>query len=299
MHSEVKKDLQEIGFLLDENNITQIRVHNYGIVQVQNGSAQTSTSDEEKKNERQESSRPATQPRKRPFRWQRPAFGSWKACRPAPVVSTELREQYLAELNQVCAAYPGAKVWHQTNGLWLITESLLLRGNWQKAHFVTWIPFIRTWLVRSWGFWFAPPLKDPIWIGPRHTNSPDGSVCAFEPKDGTWVLGDPLFKLLDLFTLWALRHIHLQELDLWPGRQVGHYAFERLTEFRKDEYCGCGLTDKRYGDCCWEKDFNSDREAEMKLFFNEMGWIPRMPPADVVSFIQKQTVAPVFDSSFI
>ena len=188
-------------------------------------------------------------------------------------------------------AYPNTRVWYQKEGLWLLTESSLLPGLWQKAVFLTGIPYVRTLAVRSWGFWVGGLYKGPVWIGPRHTNYPDGSVCAFEPADGTWHAGDSMVELLDLYTLWALRHLHLQDFGRWPGHQAVHYAHERIMELKEDEYCGCGKSNKLYGECCRVKDLAGDWVSEATTFNFEMGGI-RKPPDDIVRFICYQTEPP-------
>jgi hypothetical protein len=144
--------------------------------------------------------------------------------------------------------------------------------------------------VRSWAFW-RDPLAHPEWIGPRHTNFPDGSICAFEPKDGTWCFGDPLVQLLDLCTLWALRHLYLQEFGRWPGYQSIHFPGERLLELRGDEHCGCSNSEKLYANCCMPTDMTGNRIGESLSFFWHTGGL-RKPPEAVVSYVRSSTKLP-------
>ena len=132
------------------------------------------------------------------------------------------------------------------------------------------------------------------WIGPRHTNFPDGSVCAFEPADKTWVIGDPLVTLLDLYTLWALRHLHLQVFGRWPGHQAVRHPYERILELREDEHCGCDMSDKLYGKCCRDRDLRRDRIADAVNFIILASGGLRKPPNSVVKFVREHIEPPRF-----
>lgn len=244
----------------------------------------------EQDNEKRGKGRPATGPWQGTSGWQRPSDGDRTSGSPTPVVCSELKESYEADLEEVMKSYPNSRVWHQDEGFWLLTESQLLPGLWQKAVFLTGIPYARNRTIRAWGFWAGIPLAHPVWIGPRHTNFPDGSVCAFEPEDGTWNPGGSLVTLIDLYTIWALRHLHLQAYGRWPGRQVAHFGFERIVEMKQDEICICGL-DKLYGDCCQPKDLSSDIIAEAVHFSIRTGHT-RRPHEAVANFLREQAEIP-------
>lgn len=218
--------------------------------------------------------------------WQGPSDGGRTPGSATPVICSALKDSYEAGLAELMNSYPNSRVWHQDEGLWLLTESQLLPGLWKKAVFLTGIPYARNRTVRAWGFWAGIPLTHPLWIGPRHTNFPDGSVCAFEPDDDAWNPGGSLVTLIDIYTVWALRHLHLHILGRWPGRQTGHYAFERITEMKIDEICVCG-SDKHYGDCCRPKDFSTSIVAHAVHFSLATGR-SRRPPGAVVEFMQGQ-----------
>ncbi len=207
------------------------------------------------------------------------------------LVGPDLQVRYEGELEAVQEAYPGARVWRQPEGFWLLTESSLLPGLHLKAVFLTGIPFSRTRIVQSWGFWAGVSLKHPSWIGPRHTNFPHGSICAFDPGDRVWRLGDPIVHLLALYTLWAFRHLHLQMVGRWPGKQVAHIPYERITEFKADEFCGCDQFDRLYRDCCRDKDLSRDLLLAYNSYLFQTGGT-RRPPASVVNFIRFQEEAP-------
>jgi hypothetical protein len=130
---------------------------------------------------------------------------------------------------------------------------------------------------RSWGFWFQG-----CWIGPRHTNFPDGSICCFNFGDGTWFVGESLVALLDMNTVWAIRHLHLRFFGRWPGRQVAHYPYERTLELHDDELCGCGSSN-RYAECCKPADSKCDQVREA-VSFAMMGPL-RSPPDAVRQFL--------------
>jgi hypothetical protein len=286
--------LKKIGHQLDDNIFP--RIMNGGIVTPGEFAVITSPWAEEKIDERQEKRRPETRPWTGPSGGQRQTVRGGTPGSAPPFVCADFKNQYDGELTAVNEAYPGTRVWHQNEGLWLLTKSSLLPGLWQNAVILTGIPYVRTRTVRSWGFWMGTPLRYPTWIGPRHTNFPDGSICAFEPSDGTWKLGDPLVVLLDIYTLWALRHLHLQIFQRWPGRQVAHFVHERLTEQKLTEFCGCG-SDRLYVNCCQETDHRSDRVHEAIRFFNLGGGL-RTPPNAVTTFIQVQDYPPEIKDLF-
>jgi hypothetical protein len=139
------------------------------------------------------------------------------------------------------------------------------------------------------------------WIGPRHTNFQDGSICAFSPDDGVWSEGDDLRTLLDLYSVWALRQLYLEVFGRWPGKQYGLVgadyrvqAFYRQRECRDDELCGCGSETLRYFECCKESDLKCDVIGAMRLFLqtNPGGFESRKPPPALVSFIENRSALP-------
>jgi hypothetical protein len=164
----------------------------------------------------------------------------------------------------------------------------MLPGLRSGASFLTGISFSNG-AVRSWGFW-GPSRSPTAWIGPRHTNCPDGSVCAFDPVDGTWCFGDPLIQLLDLYSLWAVRHLHLRLCGYWPGLQSVAHSFERVWELQAHERCGCGRSEKRYQDCCRDDDLRGNRIAGAVRFHLTFGL--RRPPPEIWQFVRRQSDPP-------
>lgn len=199
----------------------------------------------------------------------------------APVVSA--LGQYEQEVGALQAIYPGAQQWTTQRGLWLVVPASLLPGLREHAVFLVGASSAAR-IVRSWAFW-ADPMSLPTWIGPRHTNFGDGSICAFEPADGTWNFGDPLLDLIDIYTVWALRHLHLRHTGRWPGPQSVHRPYERLLEIRLDERCGCSAPRGTYGQCCRPRDLDRDRIADAVDFAIFSGWEIRHPPAAVEAFM--------------
>jgi hypothetical protein len=134
-------------------------------------------------------------------------------------------------------------------GMWLRIESAVLNGLDRTATFLVALPFDAETFPRAWGFWRI--AGEYRWIGRRHTNFTDGSVCAFVPTSGAWRPGDSLVQLIDLYSVWALRHLHLEEVGHWPGGQFSPHPFYSLVEFAPNELCGCELHDPPlpYGDC--------------------------------------------------
>lgn len=278
--------LHEIGRQLDVHLFPQVK--NGGFVMPiktaisSNTMGEVSSDDRSKRQKRHE-----TRQGKRTSGRQGKTRGCGETGAATPVICSSIQEKYMGELGKLKEAYPGMKMWEQKDGMWLLCQSALLPNALHSAVFLCGIPFDPRKRVRSWGFW-----NGSSWIGPRHTNMPDGSICAFEPTDETWLPGDSIIKLLDIYTLWAVRHLHLQILNRWPGAQVAHHAYERLTELKEDELCGCGTLTKKYGECCGPKDLKRDRVADALRFIFD-GGADRKPPEDVMRFINEQDNPPL------
>lgn len=288
-NSETKNMLWEIGLLLDRNQYP--RIYNGGLVKPGDASIVSSIPGEESKHVNQRQRRSTARSRNGAARWQRASNRAWTTGTTAPFINPDIRKNYEEEIEAVQEAYPGTKVWQQETGLWLLTESTVLPGLGKKATFLTAIPYSENLVQKSWGFWTTTVSYE--WIGPRHTNFPDGSMCAFDHKDGTWAIGDNIIKLLDLYTLWALRHAHLKVFGRWPGRQAVPYSYERVTELKDDEYCGCDNADHLYADCCKKYD---RAKPLIKIFLDFMyhtkGHITRQPPPEILKFLDNRESPP-------
>ena len=173
----------------------------------------------------------------------------------SPVARADVRSRYEQQLASVHAAYPNTCVWSSDDGFWLLTESSVVAGLTRAAIFLTAVSSSFA-AVKSWGFW-RESVVCVKWMGPRHTNFPEGSVCAFDPKDRTWIYGDSLVGLLDLYSVWALRHLHLELFRRWPGPQSVPHPYERRIELQPNELCGCSSC-RRYQQCCQSRDAARD-----------------------------------------
>lgn len=180
----------------------------------------------------------------------------------------------------LAAAYHGTEVAETRGALWLrVPASLLPRLGYRAIFVVALLP--ERGIERGWAFW-----DHGIWglqgIGPRHTNYGDASICAYDSRDGGWGYGEPLVALLDLFAVWAVRHLFLSQFGHWPGPQASFSPFERLREFRDDELCGCALPNGRYADCCKPGDLKLVSSARSEMISQAL--MPRAIPAAVRAF---------------
>lgn len=132
--------------------------------------------------------------------------------------------------------------------VWLLIEVHPLPALPDRALLLVYYPLSRTDWPRAWAWWHTG-----VWIGPRHSNFPDGSICSHAKADGVWRPGDPLLGLLDLYSVWVLRHLHLRYVGRWPGHQDVRIAYERVLQLQPDELCGCD-SEKRYSQCHQAKD---------------------------------------------
>lgn len=171
--------------------------------------------------------------------------------------------------------------------MWLRVDSAVLNGIDRTVTFLVAVPFRLDQFPRAWGFWNL--ANGPRWIGPRHTNFTDGSVCAFVPQSGTWRPGDPLDDLLDLYTVWALRQLHLEVFGRWPGGQFSPHPYYSLIEFNEGEFCGCEAQEplRHYVDCC-RPQHTKRSLLDLKVEFERtMGCrlTDRNPPKHVIDYM--------------
>jgi len=282
MQPQIKDILREIGAQLDQNQLP--RVYNGGIVLPNETTVSNPHSGKEKCNAKPRQRRPATGPWQGATGRQRQTCRPWSSAKASQIICSGFQEQYEAELDAVLEAYPSTKFRHQKRGLWLLTDSTLILGLGKKATFLTYIPYDFSTPAKSWGFWTSPIYSK--WIGPRHTNYPDGSICAFEPRDQTWFIGDGIVELIDLYSLWAIRHLHLELIGRWPGYQSVPHAHERVAELKDDEFCGCDSPHKLYKNCCKQDDIESENAALARGQLNKLpngGF--RAPPKTISKFI--------------
>lgn len=216
------------------------------------------------------------------------AGGSGTARAAAPIVVRSPREAYERQLTAVCEAYPGSQSWPQDRGLWLLTPSAVLEGLDRRALFLLAIPYKfegRT--VSAWGFWDRNNVNYAQWIGPRHTNYPMGSICAYHlSHESSWRNGGSLVTLLDLYSEWALRQLYLEYFGRWPGSQIASCIYERILETHPDELCGCGSVDKTYAECHRVADLARDRLKLALNFMQTNNGGRRDPPLELLEFLR-------------
>lgn len=215
-------------------------------------------------------------------------------CYPASVPCANTLSQFAdleGNIATLMRSYPGTQSLPLGHGVWLQVPCAVMPGLGFEALFVIFIqPTLRQ--VVAWGFWKAGTIG-LRWIGPRHTNYGDGSICAFDLRDDTWRFGDPLTRLMDIYTVWAFRHLHLETTGRWPGPQASVRAIERLTEMRSDELCGCDVPKGRYEHCCHPKDLakpfercpvtQAQRKSSYLAFEYAMERLTRQPPLEAIS----------------
>lgn len=300
MNDESKKLLWVIGRLLDRSDFP--RVTNGGFVLPSKPHVLFQPMGKEIRNDSEGQRRSATEPRSRAVGRQGPAseFGatgrSWSTGDTSPLLNAIGDFTYQAELDAVCDAYPGTQIWAQGGGFWLFVESSLLPGLHRRAVFLVAVS-TENQIVRAWGFWNECAVGT-TWIGPRHTNFPDGSICAFEPRDSTWKYGDHLIELLDIYSVWALRHLHYEVFGQWPGPQSVAFSYERILELRDGELCGCGRPHKRYAECCKPRDLKEKPLAAAATFGFFSHWAERCPPRQIVDFMLLRNNPPEISSIF-
>jgi hypothetical protein len=183
-----------------------------------------------------------------------------------PLLSELSQEDLVAiELEGVTAAYPQMKSRLTPSGFWVTGIINPIRGLSTSATLCVFIPSCRHHPIAGWAWWDTGVL-----IGPRHTNFGTASICAFEPRDGTWIPAHGFVRLLDLYVTWIVRHLHLQRLGRWPGNQVLHTAYERMNETQDDELCGCDGPERyRYGNCCRAADHSMAKWTVLGEYFSK------------------------------
>jgi hypothetical protein len=183
--------------------------------------------------------------------------------------------------------------------MWLLARSGVVAGLSREATFLIGLPFLRGLDPKAWGFWRE--MGGHRWIGPRHTNFDEGSICAFAPQDNVWCGGGELTTLVDVYSVWALRHLHLEVFGRWPGKQYAltggdprAQAFYRLRECQDSELCGCGSATATYARCCKPRDESYDFAESAKAFLREApaGFSGRRPPDAVAGFVSGSSPVP-------
>lgn len=287
---EARAVLQQIGIALDEQR--PLRVYENGIVALDQADRSNRLA-KERANVRKGTRRSATQSRKGATR-RKGAPSRPRHTDSAPRLSrNHLRAAYEDQVKSLAEDYPTLQTFADDDGMWLLAKSSILSGFAREATFLIALPYNPELSPVAWGFWSAN--EQHIWIGPRHTNFQDGSICAFSPDEGAWSDAGDLKVLLGLYSAWALRHLHLEIFGRWPGKQYSLIgadprvqAYYRIRECQDDELCGCGSEARRYAECC--KPFDQQyKETELMILFSRLvpgGFLSRLPPPAIVSYIE-------------
>lgn len=278
--------LEKIGMDLDEGVYPD--VHGGGIVEPDQSHGRLLESGEERFYGKERSRRSTAGSRQGTARGSWPPGGSPTGGSGATSATTslfseqELSDAMVADLEGVIGVYPGVQFRFTPDLVWLINYIKPIRGLNETALLLTAYPHNPKEFIRSWAWW-GPGV---IWIGPRHTNYPDGGICSFEPTDpDAWHRGESLRDLLDFHVLWIVRHLFLRYFSRWPGSQVFHTEHERLTEHRPGELCGGCRSGLRYEDCCRSRDEKIDSVERVISFIRKFGSSQRNPPKAVSEFV--------------
>lgn len=243
--------------------------------------------------------RPPTDQGERSASRQGSARGPRDSRAAARVGSDLLRGAYEGQVDRLAQSYPKLRTLSDDRGMWLQASSAIVAGLDREATFLIGLPYTSGWVPKAWAFWVSPSEK--LWIGPRHTNFGDGTVCAFSPADRAWSEGGDLMVLMALYSVWALRHLHLEIFGRWPGKQYALtgadpslQAYYRRAECIADELCGCGSGTRRYADCCQRSDLQWDFLKLASHFVRQIpgGLDSRKPPVAITEFIQGKRPTP-------
>lgn len=290
LSGDARAELQRIGDGLDARQ--PVRVRDRGIVILD--PQPTLAPVQEKSDEQQQRARG---PAARAWQGSTRRQGSPGRSRPPRAGSrvVGLAGSYARQLEDVQRAYPGATLLPDDHGVWLLARSRVIDGLAREAICLIALPDTPAVEPRGWAFWEQDGQVE--WIGPRHTNFPDGSVCAYHAElDKAWSPGGDLCTLLDLYSVWALRHLHLVVFDRWPGRlhampdDLGQSdPYYRLLQFKEAELCSCG-SGRRYGECCRPRDLKLPFLSIMQAFKRRnlgRSILDRAAPAEIMASVTR------------
>lgn len=172
--------------------------------------------------------------------------------RPGAVLS---RERLIGQAGeQLREHYSGVRLWKEIggNGVWLAVSVFPVGEGGPQADFIIALPKDPTFRILSWGFWRTD--SRPVWIGPKHTNYPDGSACAFPAQSGVWTPAHGITGYVDRMAEWGMRQLFLDAEGLWPGAQEGEHLYYRLRHTHPAESCTRCRGLRRYEECCRSRD---------------------------------------------
>jgi hypothetical protein len=262
------KELSELGQAIDIDR--QFLVFDDGRVGIVNDQTE-----KESENERQGTRGSATGPRQGATGSRRSAGEAWSR-----LGHLDPQMVQLARLEELWRAYPTDFI-PGDHGLWIIVKSSPLGNDGPQVTLVLGYPYSAEIEPRAWAFWKLGEF--PKFVGPRHTNFPDASICAFGPGD--WDRAQGVVALVDFYSTWLIRQLYFHIFGRWPGRQHGASPLYRRIEFTAEEWCGC-QSGKRYGECHQAADALLSVEAAAAEHRKVMGsdYGPRKPPKPIMQF---------------
>lgn len=197
--------------------------------------------------------------------------------------SQTLIDKYLGFRPEILRYYPSAYFSEVDRGLW-ITATILPLGKTGPRYWVClFLADDPRFSPKAFAFDRLSPV--PRAVGPRHTNFPDRSICAFTDEDDAWRPGDSPKVLLNLYAEWLLCQLFLHFEKRWPGRQTGLDAAYRQQEFDLREWCDCG-SGARYGQCHYEIDAAEVQKLKVSGAYERLA--ARVVPLTVVGFAKSR-----------
>lgn len=213
------------------------------------------------------------------------ASGGTGQSRPAVHAGTLLRRELagLAGVAELRKHYPGTRRFPETggSGVWLAVPISPLGDGGPQAFSLLAVPFDPDLRILAWAFWCRAGKAE--WIGPKHTNYPDGSVCAFPAQAGIWHEALGLTVLIDRHAEWIMRHLILDLDGLWMGRQEGASRYYRLKHTHPQESCTRCCSLRPYENCCRSVDEREYSEADrIQFLHNYRSDVGEQRPPDVI-----------------
>ena len=184
------------------------------------------------------------------------------------------------------ANVPSAKLWPDRVGTWLVVRAFPIREVGPQALLLIAVPLGGP-RVFAWAYWYGQ--GQATWIGPRHTNFNEGSICAFPLQSNHLDCEWPLTRYLDLLSEWCARHLYLavhekwqalrRTLDLIPSQR--NAAWRVLPALRRTSDVRNVLQAAR----------RSRRLGRSKS--DRMGWLPKATAHRLLNFARSQNAAAV------
>ena len=218
--------------------------------------------------------------------------GQWQgspAASPAPAASdaepagsdgrASLTDRYLGFRPEILRYYPTAHFHEVEHGLWIVATIFPLGRHGPCYWVCLFLPDHAAFSSKA--FAFSVLGRHPKPVGPRHTNFPDGSICAFTDEDDAWRPGDNPKILLNLYAEWLICQLFLAIEHRWPGRQIGLDATYRQEEFGPREWCHCN-SGERYGVCHYKEDAEEVARLKANGAYEQLP--KRIVPATIMQF---------------